>query len=102
MTTPLDADQQRLRYANELAEYTRRQWDIARQSLEHSRSQPQVKTQQNGVSRTSPLKDNSHASQGQVTLDDTYHEILDYEHYCRHTVSRLCAALSQAWRKHGA
>ncbi|KAI0343942.1 hypothetical protein BDW22DRAFT_1427607 [Trametopsis cervina] len=37
MTAQSDVETQRQRYANELAEYTRRQWDLARQSLEQRR-----------------------------------------------------------------
>jgi hypothetical protein len=61
--TSTDVEQQRQRYANELAEYTRRQWDMARRSLERSRSPPDEKAQPNG--QLSPSKDNSRASQGQ-------------------------------------
>ncbi|KAI0094581.1 hypothetical protein BDY19DRAFT_29115 [Irpex rosettiformis] len=64
MTTTSDVEQQRLRYASELAEYTRRQWDMARQSLEHTSSQPQEKNGCSGSTSSSPLKDISCASQG--------------------------------------
>ncbi len=97
MTAASDVEQQRLRYANELAEYTRRQWDMARQSLDRTRPQTQDKPLSNG--RSSPSKDSSRASQGQI-LPFGILKVLDDDHCCRYTVSRLRASLSQAWRKH--
>ncbi|KAI0702468.1 hypothetical protein BC835DRAFT_1411023 [Cytidiella melzeri] len=69
MTTTTEVEQQRQRYATELAEYTRRQWDMARQSLDRVRSND--KPQSNGHS--SPPKDNSRAPQGIQSHDYAHH-----------------------------
>lgn len=58
-TYNLDAEKQR--YAHELAEYTRRQWDMARRSLELSQSQKESNGSQNGTA--SPSSASSRSSQ---------------------------------------
>lgn len=63
-----DVDAEKQRYSSELAAYTRRQWDVARRSLELNQSSPQA-AQSNGVAhastRDSQFSDSSRSSQGQ-------------------------------------
>lgn len=61
MTSTRDIDVERQRYAQELAEYTRRQWDVARRSAELSDAQPKDKPMQNG-SRTPGRRDSQSSS----------------------------------------
>lgn len=65
MTSTHDIDAEKQRYASELAEYTRRQWDMARRSLELAQSQPKDRSSPKGG--RSPGRDSQSSAGGRVS-----------------------------------
>ena len=63
-TTHHDLDAEKQRYANELAAYTRRQWDVARRSLELNQSRPKENGSQSDASSSSSQSSSTRGSQG--------------------------------------
>ncbi len=72
MTSTRDVEAQKLRYADELAAYTRRQWDMARQSLEVNGDQRTGKSSlPNG--RASPSNGSRDSSRSRTSQGQSLH-----------------------------